>query len=94
MSARPERERLHTAVLVAPAKEKRRLRKQRRQAAAQLAAEQHHREAQAQREKAAAERAEQKATHYLPAAGESGPAAAHTRPMAACNSKKPMGLVT
>ena len=75
MSARPERERLHTAVLVAPAKEKRRLRKQRRQAAAQLAAEQHHREAQAQREKAAAERAEQKATHYLPAAGESGPAA-------------------
>ena len=38
MSARPERERLHTAVLVAPAKEKRRLRKQRRQAAVQLAA--------------------------------------------------------
>jgi hypothetical protein len=75
MSARPERERLHTAVLVAPAKEKRRLRKQRRQAAVQLAAEQHHREAQAQREKAVAERAERKATRYLPAAGESGRAA-------------------
>jgi hypothetical protein len=69
-----EPETLHTAVLVAPAKERRRLRKQRRQAAARLHAEQRAIEREAARAKADAERAERKATSYLPAAGEPGPA--------------------
>ena len=69
-----EPETLHTAVLVAPAKERRRLRKQRRQAAARLQAEQRATEREAARAKADAERAERKATTYLPAAGEPGPA--------------------
>jgi hypothetical protein len=71
-------EKLHTAVLVAPASERRRLRKQRRQAAARLVAEQRHVEKEAAQAKAAAERAERRATIYLPAAGESGPAALRT----------------
>ena len=71
-------EKLHTAVLVAPASERRRLRKQRRQAAARLVAEQRHVEKEAARAKADAERAERRATVYLPAAGESGPAALRT----------------
>ncbi|MFM2721688.1 ATP-binding protein [Microbacterium mcarthurae (nom. nud.)] len=70
-----ERERLHTSVLVAPAKERRRLRKQRRKAAARLQAEQHAAEKAAAHAKAEAERAERRATTYLPAAGEPGPAA-------------------
>lgn len=70
-----EKERLHTAVLVAPAAERRRLRKQRRAAAARLQAEQRRQEIAAAKAKAAAERAERKATQYLPAAGEPGPAA-------------------
>ncbi|WP_415631402.1 VirB4 family type IV secretion system protein [Propionibacterium sp.] len=61
-------------MLVAPAKERRRLRKQRRQAAARLQAEQRAAEREAARTKAAAERAERKATTYLPSAGEPGPA--------------------
>lgn len=69
-----EPETLHTAVLVAPAKERRRLRNQRRQAAARLQAEQRVSEREAARAKADAERAERKATTYLPAAGEPGPA--------------------
>ena len=69
-----EPETLHTAVLVAPAKKRRRLRKQRRQAAARLQAEQHAAEREAARSKADAERAGRKATTYLPAAGEPGPA--------------------
>lgn len=73
-----ERERLHTSVLVAPAKERRRLRKQRRKAAARLQAEQHATEKHAARAKAEAERAERRATTYLPAAGEPGPAALRT----------------
>lgn len=73
-----ERERLHTSVLVAPAKERRRLRKQRRKAAARLQAEQHAAEKAAARAKAEAERAERRATRYLPAAGEPGPAALRT----------------
>ncbi len=73
MTAR-EPETLHTAVLVAPAKERRRLRKQRRQAAARLLAEQRAAERVAACAKAEAERAERKATTYLPAAGEPGPA--------------------
>ncbi|GAA1486453.1 ATP-binding protein [Brachybacterium fresconis] len=77
MSAR-ETERLHTSVLVAPAKERRRLRKQRREAAARLQAEQRRTEQAAARAKADAERAERRATTYLPAAGEPGPAALRT----------------
>lgn len=70
-----EKERLHTAVLVAPAAERRRLRKQRRQAAARLQAEQKRQEMAAAKARADAERAERRATQYLPAAGEPGPAA-------------------
>ena len=70
-----EPERLHTSVLVAPAAERRRLRKQRRQAAARLQAEQRAVEKGAARAKAKAEKAERRATTYLPAAGEPGPAA-------------------
>jgi hypothetical protein len=73
-----ERERLHTSVLVAPASERRRLRKQRRQAAARLQAEQRRTENAEARAKAHAERAERRATTYLPAAGEAGPAALRT----------------
>nr|WP_306427922.1 MULTISPECIES: ATP-binding protein [unclassified Brevibacterium] len=65
---------MHTAVLVAPAKERRHLRKQRRKAAARLQAEQRATEREAARTKADAERAERKATTYLPAAGGPGPA--------------------
>ncbi|AQP47104.1 ATP-binding protein [Tessaracoccus aquimaris] len=70
-----EREQLHTSVLVAPASERRRLRKQRRQAAAHLQAEHRRTEITEARAKAEAERAERRATAYLPAAGEPGPAA-------------------
>lgn len=77
MSAR-ETERLHTSVLVAPAAERRRLRKQRREAAARLQAEQRRTEQAAAKAKAEAERAERRATRYLPAAGEPGPAALRT----------------
>jgi len=73
-----DREKLHSAVLVAPAKERRRLRKQRRQAAAELVAEQRQKERTQARERKAAERAERRATRYLPAAGESGPATLRT----------------
>jgi len=73
-----ENERLHASVLVAPAAERRRLRKQRRRAAAALRAEQHRTEQAAARAKADAERSERKATRYLPAAGEPGPAALRT----------------
>ncbi|NYE72095.1 TraC family protein [Microlunatus parietis] len=73
-----ERERLHTAVLVAPAAERRRLRKQRRRAAARLQAEQRQAEKARARAKAEAERAERRATTYLPATGEPGPAALRT----------------
>ncbi|MDN6024956.1 MAG: type IV secretory system conjugative DNA transfer family protein, partial [Bifidobacterium mongoliense] len=66
---------LHTTVLVSPAREKRKLRKQRRQAAVRLQQEQHHAEQEAERERREAEWAERHATHYLPKAGESGPAA-------------------
>ena len=56
-----EPERLHTSVLVAPAAERRRLRKQRRQAAARLQAEQRAVEKGAARAKAKAEKAERRA---------------------------------
>ncbi|MDN5759492.1 MAG: ATP-binding protein, partial [Tomitella sp.] len=73
-----DREKLHSAVLVAPAKERRRLRKQRLAAAAELVAEQRQKEQAQAREKKAAERAERRATRYLPAAGEPGPATLRT----------------
>ncbi len=73
-----EAERLHTSVLVTPTRERRRLRKQRRMAAAELVAEQHRTQRAEAREKAAAERAERKATKYLPSAGEPGPASLRT----------------
>jgi hypothetical protein len=69
-----EPETLHTAVLVAPAAERRRLRKQRRRAAARLQAEQRTAERATARAKAEAERAERQAITYLPASGERGPA--------------------
>ena len=71
-------ERLHTAVLVTPAAERRRLRKARREAAAHLIAEQRRAEVEAAKAKAAAERAAQRATTYLPKAGEPGPAMLRT----------------
>ena len=70
-----EKERLHAAVLVSPAAERRKARKARRQAAARLQAEQARVEREAAKAKAAAEREERKATTFLPAAGEAGPAA-------------------
>lgn len=70
-----ESERLHTSVLVAPTAEKRRLRKQRRLAAARITAEQWKKERAATVAEAEAERAERRATTYLPAAGEPGAAA-------------------
>ncbi|HLR44353.1 MAG TPA: ATP-binding protein [Brevibacterium sp.] len=72
---RTERETLHTSVLVAPAAERRRLRKQRRHAAAKLQAERRQREMTDAKAKAEAERAERRAQQYLPAAGEVRPAA-------------------
>lgn len=68
-------ERLHTSVLVAPASERRRLRKQRRKAAAQIVAEQRREQMAEAKARAEAERTERRNTHYLPAAGEPGPAA-------------------
>lgn len=70
-----EKERLHAAVLVSPAAERRTARKARRQAAARLQAEQVRVEREAAKTKAAAEREERKATRFLPAAGEAGRAA-------------------
>ena len=67
-------ERLHTSVLVAPASEKRRVRKQRIQAAAKLQVEQQKAEHQAAFARYATELAERRATTYLPAAGGPGPA--------------------
>lgn len=71
-------ERLHTSVLVTPAKERRRARQRRRHAAAEVLAEQRRtRKAEAQAEAEAA-RAERRNTHYLPSAGEPGPAMLRT----------------
>lgn len=70
-----EKETLHTSVLVAPAAERRKYRKQRRQAATQLLAEQRRADQAVARAKAAAELAERRATTYLPKVGEPGPAA-------------------
>lgn len=73
-----DREKLHSAVLVAPATERRRLRKQRRAAAAELVAEQRAHERAQTKAKRERERAERRATRYLPAAGEPGPATLRT----------------
>ncbi|MHA6750837.1 ATP-binding protein [Dermacoccus nishinomiyaensis] len=73
MSPRTD-EQLHTAVLVAPAKERRRLAKQRRRAAAALVAEQKKERMDQAKARQEATRAEARATTYLPAAGEPGPA--------------------
>ena len=78
MNAGNEPERLHTAVLVAPAAERRKLRKQRRQAAARLEAERRTAERETVRAKVDAARREREATTLLPAAGEPGIAALRT----------------
>ncbi|MGR6902584.1 ATP-binding protein, partial [Glutamicibacter sp. BSL13] len=73
-----EPRRLHTAVLVGSENVPRRDRKARQKAAAKrLAADAAERKAIA-RDQARAERAEAKATRYLPASGEDGPAALRT----------------
>ncbi len=71
---RDDEEQLHTSVLVAPASDKRRLRKQRRNAAQQLQAEKRTAERSAAREKFDVEKAERRATTYLPKSGEPGAA--------------------
>jgi hypothetical protein len=73
-----EEGRLHTSVLVGPTGERRKHRKARRQAAAQLEADA--RQARKTEAKARwdAEQAEKRNMVYLPAAGESGPAALRT----------------
>ncbi|OSP07848.1 ATP-binding protein [Microbacterium sp. LEMMJ01] len=71
---RDEAERLHSAVLVAPASERHRVRRQRRRAAAKLQIEQQRAERQEAHAKYLAEVAERRGTTYLPAAGEPGPA--------------------
>ena len=73
-----DRARLHTAVLMAPSKERRRLRKQRRKAESRLHAEQRRTALAAAKAKAEAERAERRATVYLPKAGEPGAARLRT----------------
>ena len=73
-----EKERLHTSVLLAPATERRRARKERRQAAARISTAKRKAEQEEAKRKLAIERAERKATGLLPAAGEPGPAALRT----------------
>ncbi|WP_019482642.1 ATP-binding protein [Arthrobacter sp. TB 23] len=73
-----EHERLHTSVLVALASDRRWLRKQRRQAAVRLQTEQHRAEQTAAKAEAEARRSERRATTFLSAAGEPGPAALRT----------------
>ncbi|MGF3055417.1 ATP-binding protein [Microbacterium sp. YY-01] len=72
--SREDSERLHTSVLVAPASEKRRLRKERRKAAQQVQAQKRATEKEAAVAKFEAEKAERRATTYLPKSGEVGPA--------------------
>ncbi|TRW47415.1 ATP-binding protein [Georgenia yuyongxinii] len=72
------RKRLHTAVLVSPDGEHRRLRKARRRAAAQVASRDRAERAAQARAKRKAELAERRSTVLLPAAGEPGPGALRT----------------
>ncbi|MGN6035890.1 VirB4 family type IV secretion system protein [Brevibacterium casei] len=76
--SRHDDERLHAAVLVAPATERRKYRKQRRQAAQRLQQEEQHRKRLHAQQRAEAERAERAARQYLPAAGGPGPAMLRT----------------
>ncbi|MFH5824728.1 ATP-binding protein [Georgenia sp. AZ-5] len=71
-------QRLHSAVLVSPDGERRRLRKARRRAAAQVVARDREARLAEARAKRATERAERRSTVILPAAGEPGPAALRT----------------
>jgi len=75
---RSENGRLHTSVLVGPEGERRRHRKARRQAAAHVEASARQAKKAQARERWKAEQAERRATTYLPAAGETGPAALRT----------------
>lgn len=71
-------ERLHTAVLIAPNGERRRLRKARRRAAAKIAADDRAARKSAVQARRRAEAAERRATVILPKAGEPGPAGLRT----------------
>ncbi|WP_448071049.1 ATP-binding protein [Georgenia yuyongxinii] len=70
--------RLHTAVLIAPTGERRRLRKARRRAAAQIAVDDRAARKDMVRARRLAEAAERRATVILPHAGDRGPAALRT----------------
>ena len=76
--SRRDDEKLHASVLVAPASERRRYRKQRRQAANQLHREQRQQRMDEAKARAEAEKAERAARQYLPAAGEPGPSMLRT----------------
>lgn len=76
--SRTDDEKLHASVLVAPASERRRYRKQRRQAANQLHHEQRQQRMDEAKARAEAEKAERAARQYLPAAGEPGPSMLRT----------------
>lgn len=76
--SRSDDEKLHASVLVAPASEQRRYRKQRRQAANQLHREQRQQRMDEAKGRAEAEKAERAARQYLPAAGEPGPSMLRT----------------
>ena len=73
-----DEEKLHASVLVAPASERRRYRKQRRQAANQLHREQRQQRMDEAKARAEAEKTERAARQYLPAAGEPGPSMLRT----------------
>ncbi|MBB1515860.1 ATP-binding protein [Tessaracoccus sp. MC1679] len=76
--AKSSRGKVHSSVLVGPAKEHRRNKRQRRRAAARVYAADAAARKAAAKAQAAAERAERRATHYLPASGEPGPAGLRT----------------
>lgn len=69
-----ERERLHTSVLVSPASEHRRTRKQRQRAARRRQAEKRQADAAEVKRRWEREQAERRETTYLPASGEAGSA--------------------
>ncbi|WP_454114959.1 ATP-binding protein [Microbacterium lacticum] len=73
-----EESRLHTSVLVSPQSERRKHRKARKQAAAQVVTEQQRQRKAEAKARVQADRAERRATSYLPPAGDSGPAALRT----------------
>ncbi|GAA1996492.1 ATP-binding protein [Microbacterium pumilum] len=68
-------EQLHATVLINPRNERRRQRRRRERAAARLATDVRKSRARESKDQWAAERAEVRAAAYLPAAGETGPAA-------------------